>query len=589
MKSRALSKWSITTKTKGLLYFAQILEEMLFDYSLPTYKFSIMHTGSLCSEAITVLDEIHKGNIRAPNINHVAAELAYNLERDEVALSLLSLNVGSFTPVLKNPKSKPNDIRTIVELLSVQLSPLNYKRRNEELLIDEIENSQDFASIRRLARSYLTTLISLGFHQKHLENTVLDFFYHSGNSITDPDSIRDFIEIVNMEPRNFKVIFKTMAIFREVKEASDQLDVTISDDFPSEINLSNLNIFNINTRNETYAITEVKAKDYFSAREMGEHRLKTLITLLTLYHHKKQPTWSKDCIVYSIDEDKYKKISCPTNPMEKCVDLELKFASNKLKLFLDNFGLEKNSFAKFNRSAQLHSLALRSDSQENQILNLWISIESLIPSENREEDISNIEHIIDSLVPFLNINYVEDLSKNLVKDLLRWNLKVTRRALKHVQGRKFTDRLVKLLILSEYSGNLAIIENNLGNFHLLASRVKYLQDALSSPSKVLAILNAHKTRLEWQLRRIYRVRNIIVHSGITPAYTKLVIPHVHDYLDTVLNALALLASEPKVIHSVTQGFKYTQLEYKSYIEKLSEKGLTFTKENTEKLLFPRLK
>jgi hypothetical protein len=232
-------------------------------------------------------------------------------------------------------------------------------------------------------------------------------------------------------------------------------------------------------------------------------------------------------------------------------------------------------------------MALRSDAEENQILNLWISLESLVPSETKADEVSNIEHIVASLIPFLSIGYIERLLHNLCKDLLRWNHVATRHALRAIPGLKFTDRLAKLLVLTQFDAQRIALENGFRDFHLLRDRFAYFKDILRSPSKVVEALDAHQQRLEWQLRRIYRARNIIVHSGHTPAYTRPLIAHAHDYLDTVLALLTRLASSPKRVHSVSQGFKYVELNYKTYYNNLSAKNLEFNVHNIEGLVFSR--
>lgn len=254
-------------------------------------------------------------------------------------------------------------------------------------------------------------------------------------------------------------------------------------------------------------------------------------------------------------------------------------ANQKLNLFLSEFSLEEDSFLKFIRSAQLHSMALSSNSVENQILNLWISLESLIPSETKGEDTANIEHIVNSLIPFLNIGYFDRLLNNLVKDLLRWNASSTKEAFRQVSDKKFTHKLLKLLVLPEYEQNLKKLEANFGEFHLLRDRVAYFKGIFSSPKNVLKALDNHQKRLEWQIRRIYRTRNIIVHSGKTPSYTSSIIQHTHDYLDSVLSILVKLATSPKLIDSVSQGFKYIELQYNLNYKSLSEKGLIFDSKN----------
>jgi hypothetical protein len=290
-----------------------------------------------------------------------------------------------------------------------------------------------------------------------------------------------------------------------------------------------------------------------------------------------------------IDEEReeHKLLRTPINSMHKCSDLLQPVASKRLQLLMSEFSLEKSSFSKFVRSAQLHSMALRSDSEENQILNLWISLESLVPSETKSDDASNIEHIVGSIVPFLNIEYFERLLYNLGRDLLRWNPAATKRALRSVPGQKLTDKLIKLLVIEQFDTERIALEGELKNFHLLRDRFEYFRGVFSSPEKVVEALDAHRLRLEWQMRRIYRARNIIVHSGQTPPYTRALIEHAHDYLDSVLSMLVKLASRPKTVNSVAQGFKHVELKYGTYYKSLTAKNLIFDAGNIETLVLCR--
>jgi hypothetical protein len=313
---------------------------------------------------------------------------------------------------------------------------------------------------------------------------------------------------------------------------------------------------------------EVAAKDRYVAREIAEQQLKFLQTLLNLFHHKECASWNSDCVIYDHQSMSSNRIKNRINPMFKCIDRKVDIAGAKVEKLAQEFSLENESFAKFVRSAMLHTMAIKSDSGENQILNLWISLESLIPSETKADDVSNIEHIVDSLIPFLNIDYMRRLLNNLVKDILNWDYKTNIKAFRNVDGVKFYDKLARILVLPQYAPNLMTIEASIKDFHLLRDRIDYFKTLLSNPKNILSALVAHKTRLEWQIRRIYRTRNIIVHSGKTPPFTKQLIEHTHDYLDAVLYRLVRLASSPQKVKSVSQGFKYTDLQYKSYIRSL---------------------
>lgn len=587
MKYRTLGKWDDHASCKGLVYFAQILDELLFDYSLDTYKSSVMQTGTLCLEALITIREIELGNIKAPNLNHVLNELASSFEKDEVAKSLVSLETSSFIGVLKNKTTKSGDVKTILEILFLELGYDRYKAKNEELLVAEISGRQDFAHIRRLARSYLTTLSWGGFSYKFIQEISLKFFHYDANRIGGPGAISDFLAKFAGVRKKYKVVFRGSALFSSISATCEKLHVTVQSKLPDEFESAKA-LIQIGGREVYVIVGEVEEKDCYTARYSAEERLRLAQTLFTLFHHKESPSWISECLVFSEADGECRVLQKPLNPMLKSGDVRIPVATARLDNLIQEFSLEDDSFSKFIRSAYLHSMALNGETPENQILNLWISLESLIPNENKADDVANIEHIVNSLVPFLNIGYMRSLFDNLVKDLLRWNYKETIRALRNVEGVKFHDKLARVLILPEYSANLARIEAIFFDFHLLSDRFCFFKNILSNPKNIVSALNAHKERLEWQIRRIYRVRNVIVHSGTTPPYTKQLIEHTHDYLDSVLRQLVRLASSPKKIESVGQGFKYVQLQYDSYLRNLSGKSVCFDKKNMGDLVFAKI-
>lgn len=585
MKFSNLKNWDSPSNSRGLLFFAQVLEEMLFDFSLDTYKPSVMTTSRLCYEALVTLDEVAAGNIKRPNILHVISELCSNLEKDIVAQDLLLLSNGSIFSILKNPKSNDHEIRTVVEILASQLSSVNYKAACERLLIEEVMGSEDFSRLRLLARAYVTSLMTVGYSASYLFKTCTEFFYHGKNRIAGRDAIRDFVAIFVVQQSDYRVIYRVNKQFESYSKACSDVGIVIKESLPDDSLL--LSKFHHGLRkDEVYLVVEkVSAHDPNSAKEQADDIIKLILTLATLFHHKTIPKWMDECVVENLREKSARKIKRGRNPMHKCRDATESSAARKLEVLVNGFTLEDSSFVKFIRSAELHSLALSSESNENQMLNLWISLESLIPAESKHDDYSNIEHIINSLIPFLNIGYIEKLLYRLASDVMNWDASIAKAALREVPGRRLPEKIARILSLKKYENNLDVIESNARDFHLLRDRVNHFKNVLSSPATVALALDAHRQRLEWQIRRIYRTRNLIVHSGKTPAYTHMLIEHTHDYLDSVLDTLVRLASKPKVIDSVSQGFFFVNLNYGAYYNGLTKKGESFTDENIDDLLF----
>lgn len=586
MRFRSIKKWDDPAGSAALLFFAQILEEMLFDFSMDTYKASVMHSGLLCIEVLQTINEVECGNIAEPNVGHVVDELCSNLEKDAVAKCLLKLPLESFLGTLKNKKTPTKDLKGLIELISFSLTSDVYRNKNEELISSAIKSNAPPSELRRLTRSYITTLTAIGFSTKFILDAALNFFYFNKNRISGNDAIDEFLSLFPAEKIEYSVVFRVDPVFEHASESFKPVGIKISRSAPTEVKGGPHAAFGVENELVLYATVEtIKARDIYSARARAEELLKLCGTLVNLFHHKGNPEWQPECVVYVKHDKSQRLIKSHINPMHKCADLIQAAAKKKLQLFMSNFTLEKGSFSKFVRSAQLHSMALTSNSNENQILNLWISLESLVPSETKSDKVAGIEHITNSIIPFLNEKYISNLLNNLVKDLLRWNKAATIAALRQIPGNKFVDKLASLISLGLHATVRDSLESKFRDFHLLRDRFEYFKTLLSSPKNVVEALDAHKQRLEWQIRRIYRARNIIVHSGKIPPYTQPLIEHTHDYLDTVLSRLVELASKPRAIHSVAQGFKFVEIRYNTYHKKLSSKGLVFDQNNIHDLLF----
>lgn len=579
MRYRHTNNWQSPATSQNLLYFAQLLDELLFDFSLDTYKPSAMNSSLLCNEALDAHYEITQGNIKRPNFQHIIDELCLNLKKDKVAASLLQIDLASITPVLNNPKADFHDKRVVIELLARQLELRTYKEANGQLLVRAIENPDSIQSeIRELTRSYITCLINLGYASKYLEDKALSFFYHGPNKITGNSDIRSFLELFPSSPKEYVVIYKGSAKLKKLKGALESLGLQIYDK-PSEIEFDiSQQDFSLEHNQIYIVIDKLKAADVIGAQTLAARRVELLNTLYSLFHHKERLDSLGFGLVIEKNENTISVSKSIVSAMHKCSDLTPERAAVKLNRLIAEFSLHKQSFKKFTRAAELHALALNSDSVENQIINLWIALESIIPSKPEDREISNIEHIISSITPFLSIGYVDRLIAKFTRDVSNWNSFLLRRTLKSVQADDLTTKMVKLMALQEHQEAAQAFKEKFRDFHLLDDRFQYFCSLFSSPQNLHDLLERHNQRVAWQIRRIYRARNLIVHSGKTPSYTEILIENTHDYLDIIMGTLMKLAVRPKQIESIEQGFMHVNLTYLTTMKWLANKGSKFDKD-----------
>ena len=83
-----------------------------------------------------------------------------------------------------------------------------------------------------------------------------------------------------------------------------------------------------------------------------------------------------------------------------------------------------------------------------------------------------------------------------------------------------------------------------GDFPLLKERISYYSNELASPTKVYSFVEKHAERVRWQIMRIYRNRNLIIHNGSKMSYLSLLIENLHSYVDDFITY---------IIHSMSDG------------------------------------
>lgn len=591
MRFRNLKKWKSPEKCSGLVFFAQLLEELLFDFSIDTYKPSAMNTSLLCMEVWRTIKGVNDGIINKANVEHVCQELASNLKVDPVAKSLLSVDLDQALSIIQNKTKELQEIKTIIELIINEISLKKYKAKSEELLIKEIILNNNFSMIRILTRNYITTLINFGYHPKILAEEALSYFYRSDLEIKDSNAINGFIELFSKPRNNYIAIFRATKFFEVIASSCNSFDINVETDLSKITDLDNItnpdqiqlkDEFKLKKNYVYIIVNKIEALDCYSAREKACARIEMISILLTLFHHKEQPRWDEACLIYNIENKDVKISKKIINPMHKCIDLRPEKAVKKVNELLKEFSLSSTSFNKFNKSSLLHSLALKNDSKENQMINLWISLESLIPAKEKG---CKIENISNALLPFLNINYLNNLIDRLVADILYWNKGALHATLKGIPGDSFRIKMGKLLALDDFLSQRETLIAKFKNFYLLENRFNYMVKVFSSPSTIVKLIDKHDKRVRWQLRRIYRARNSIIHDGKMPSYTGILIENTHAYIDSVMMIILQLASTPKKVISIDQTFSYIEMNYKAYYKNISKKELMLTNENIEEILF----
>lgn len=99
-------------------------------------------------------------------------------------------------------------------------------------------------------------------------------------------------------------------------------------------------------------------------------------------------------------------------------------------------------------------------------------------------------------------------------------------------------------------------------------------------------MKAHIERVSWQVQRIYRTRNLIIHSGKSVPYIDILVENLHSYLDRIINVLNEKISHSKHPTTIEQCVLEVKLASESHLRKLENFGCTkCSKDNFLSVLF----
>ncbi|EHK9068666.1 hypothetical protein KCU34_004141 [Vibrio vulnificus] len=585
MKFRSINHWNESEYLDSLAFFAQLMEELLFEYSLDTYKPSALNASLLCDEILSLIYDIESEIINKQNLRHVVEEFVENLKKDEVASALVSLDLGFIYKKLIENSLNVSEVKDIVNVIINQISLPRYKKQCEVDLIKVVSEPLNCSKIRSITRSYVTTLLNYGFSSEYIYSQTQLFFYSGENKINSCSDVGDFINIFKSDSIEYEVLFRGDRIFNVIEDSCKKLGIEISNETPFDIGGNK--DFRIRNSADVYLhIKNVSAKDPFEAKKLARFKIDILRTTLNLFHHKEDPKYLEVCLAKEEESGVTHRVGKNTNQMHKCNDMKPALASKKLQEFLQNVHLEPSSFSQFMRSSELHAQALKTDSEENQIINLWIAIESLVPAKS--SDVDTIEHIVNSITPFLNLSYIQRILRNFAKDLLNWDRPLIQEIFNGIGANSLSEKALLLLTQEQYEDKRKILEESFRDFHLLKDRYDYLKGMVSTPQSLYKIIKSHNKRLEWQIRRIYRTRNMIVHSGKKPDNLGILITNAHDYLDIILSGIIELAKDNAGAYSIRECFKYAEIKYDKYMSDLNKKKAKFENESISNMVCPKL-
>ena len=548
-------------------FFSQLLDEMLFDYTMDTYKPAAFSPGLMCEELFNIVDRVERGEMDRARITPVLEELAYLIGNDGVSKGLIDFEAKFYCEF--SEQTKISELISRLRLLRNRLAARPYLLECERLILDYLKDGRDRRKLRLVVRSWAAAKINSGTHPGFIRDAVHQRFFDNPEDFTSLDAVKEFFESVRPAKKQHEIYFWASPLFLHVRDQcrSFRIEVVESKDFPVAVVMPD------GDRLVLLKAFGLEAKDQYTARDIAERRIEQISDFFVLFHHREKLAWKKDAFV--ITEGQLRPIRPTQSPLKKTNDLRPPKASKRFAELVEGLSLrDPDAWSKFMSIVRLHGVAAGAESTQIQLVNLWTALEVIAPHSK-----SKLRGVVGSIMPFLVCSYIEHIFWDLASDLRRWNGRDFRKIIaepEYPEGYRLCHKLAEVMICEGRASTREKILILTDGYPLLKFRCLSVIERFGSKSKITSAIELHSKRIEWQIERIYRARNMIVHDGGAPLALDVLTENAHYYLDSFINVVMKLASRGGVARDIDEAITYMKervLLWNRYLKGQGEIGI----------------
>jgi len=529
--------------------------ELLYNYTIDTYRLRLHNPKTLIEELISVCQASNSGLLTNNDYaSSTSKELKLVLEENNHGLQFIKVSKKHYVDTLTKASSKDYSLLIQSSKMVLKDNPNYLSELFDELisvialfptLIDDQSPKfqNDLEEIKKkiivYANHFFVELINIGFTKQYLNNFFQITFVRNIDPELSFSGRMDILKsLITKNIESFTVIFRVIGSlfrFNEFKKIDNSYELvtkryrkTVSPKISVEV----ANYLEENKEN-FLIYTEVKAHDYFKAVETSMNKLSKEMDIYHLGFTRHSFKIDNKCAVIG-NNDPQKANTFPSNfQIDGYVRSNAQLFEallNKIKRIEQN-SIEKESYDKIISAIRYFRTGTESPELETKLLNYWIGLEYIFTSNKNDQ--KTIERIRTYYPLCHSLIYVKRNLHDFHKTIDRLGFS------QQIPG--YNDDLVYLSLHETYDSIIANSPNE-----LLKVRAKYYQTWVQDPSRISHVLFKHTINLEWNLTRLYRIRNEIVHNAAIKRGIYVHISHMKYYFTFILNSILDFMSENHV-------------------------------------------
>ncbi|MUG74106.1 hypothetical protein [Paenibacillus validus] len=379
MKQLNTKDWTTIEDMGGLILFVQLMEELLFHFNTHSNKVHATNVRTLVFEANNILMKIDVEKVKSSNILPVIEEIKKNIQSDSVAKELLGIKEDYLIKGL-NSTENFSEISASIDAMMRHLGNGRYLNEAKKQLLEVIGDPKKKKLIAKLTRLLVSELLNLGYDKQYLYFYLKELFITPKNKVNPTENINKYFELFDGNRKKFKVcrlVNKDYLLFNEIASLLD-FKLKRKEELSEDISEKEKKFFSYIRNNEVIFESQYLALDPYHATHLCNSHLKTISNVNSFYSHHKQLKWNQFSLVYN-NSGYVNVIEPPVNLMSTRPNKKAEEVIKYAILTLSGRGLAKESLVRLRKVMALHGDAMKTDSRQSQLLNLWSALETLFP------------------------------------------------------------------------------------------------------------------------------------------------------------------------------------------------------------------
>jgi hypothetical protein len=543
--------WTLAPENDALLYFAQLMHELVNHQTPDAFRAVSLDSYHRLIELERSWQESRVADFPLDLRDQIEEVTAY-LKRDPVVTRNHTAVWDAVGPYLRSASDRPNEAMEAIRLLAGRLGQ-TYLRECRDYIAAKTSagRATDKRQFRLVIENYCSHLLNLGYRSESIHFRVKTQFFDRELNAPATRELQNFFGFFPRKPRSTHTV--GFAVTRDLEDLLVRRKEFSKVTPGSSIKIRS-NTFSESPHGNVFA-WQTTALDAVDARSRGESYLTTLRSVA--YTAKPYANMQWDPHVVVVDEEDRSVVLREQidqmrqgrwSPRNRTEDID-----SRMKFFLDD-DRPSDDRNRILNAVTSYASAFHSESPASQLLSLWSSLEGILPAPiGNGSRISSFARDVRACYTRLyfakNLEtleydfygiYRDDYSAVLVNVVPKDQDPIT--------------RLASLICLPLNERYLTEIGSLCANNPLGRQRLYELHQAAKSPRTLFDIAFEAGRKVEWQLRRIYRERNRIVHRASPSENLDLLIRTLNAYTLTVFEAVIRLSRNPDSVRSIDDIF-----------------------------------